>query len=150
VNNAGIGVEGTPLKGEFEKWETMIQINLHAPMHLTRLVSPKMTEKKKGLIVNIASVAGVEPMKDACAYAATKHGLRGWSLSCYQHFRQYGIKVVCINPGMVASDMTASFGMDAKKMIQPEDIAAAVMLAVTTGQSCTPQEITIRPTEPVS
>jgi short-subunit dehydrogenase len=60
-----------------------MQLNLLAPMHLTRLLAPAMKEHDSGVIINICSVAGIEPMAMGAAYAATKHGLRGWSLSCY-------------------------------------------------------------------
>ncbi len=58
-------------------------LNLLAPMHLTNLLAPAMKERSNGVIINICSVAGIEPMGMGAAYAASKHGLRGWSLSCY-------------------------------------------------------------------
>ena len=56
-------------------------------------------ETGAGVIINMGSVAAIEPMTMACAYAASKHGLRGWSLSCYQALRKHNIKVVLVNPG---------------------------------------------------
>ena len=56
-------------------------------------------EKKEGIIINIGCVAAIEPLTDGCAYAASKHGVRGWSNSCYMNLRKYNIKVVLINPG---------------------------------------------------
>lgn len=150
VNNAGMGASpGGPLELDMEATETMLQLNLHAPIHLTRLVAPSMVEAKKGVIMFTGSVAGVEPMQSACTYAATKWGLRGWALSCYQNLRKHGIKVVIVHPGMVATKMTSGFGKESLK-IQPEDVAETFFLALKMQQSCTPVEMTLRPTEPVN
>lgn len=150
VNNAGMGVAGTPQEMDMDANEKMLQLNLHAPMHLTRLVAPEMVKAKKGAIMFLGSVAGIEPMQNACSYAATKWGLRGWALSCYQNLRQHGIKVVTVHPGMVATAMTEAYGKNNDLKIQPEDVAEALFLALKTKQSCTPVEITLRPTEPVT
>lgn len=84
VNNAGMGAHGTPLDGNPDEWETMFALNVHAPMRLTRRFAPIMQQRGGGTIVNIGSIAAVEPMTSSCAYAATKYAMRGWSLSCYQ------------------------------------------------------------------
>ncbi|KAA6429628.1 MAG: hypothetical protein FRX49_00062 [Trebouxia sp. A1-2] len=63
VNNAGMMGQGTPTEGDISKWEKCIQLNLLAPMALTHAFSPGMVEKKEGLIINMGSVAALEPMK---------------------------------------------------------------------------------------
>ena len=55
---------------------------------------------QEGLIINMGSVAALEPMKSTPVYAASKWGIRGWSLSCYDALRQHNVKVVCIHPGI--------------------------------------------------
>lgn len=149
VNNAGMGVAGSAEEGDPNEWEKMMQLNLSAPMRLTRKIAPGMIQREKGIIINIGSVAAIEGMKRGGAYAATKHGLRGWSLSCYERLRPYGIKVVCIHPGYVATKMVKGMkGVDVERMICPEDVAQACMLAVHTSPMCCPVEITLRPTRP--
>lgn len=74
----------TRITGNPDDWETMFALNVHAPMRLTRRFAPVMQQRGVGTIVNIGSIAAVEPMTASCAYAATKYALRGWSLSCYQ------------------------------------------------------------------
>jgi short-subunit dehydrogenase len=145
VNNAGIGSPGNATSGDPDDWERMLAINLHAPMRLTRHLAPAMALRERGAIINIGSVAAVEGMTNNGAYAAAKHGLRGWSLSCYQHLRRSGIKVTIINPGLVATDMTrTSAGAREDRMIRPDDVAGAALLAVTTSPMCCPEEITLR------
>lgn len=149
VNNAGISVEGHALAGDPSAWERLMLLNVLAPMRLTRRLAPGMVEREVGTIVNIGSVAAIEGMTEAGAYAASKHALRGWSLSCYLKLRNAGIKVVLINPAYIDTPMTQGVGgVDRSRMLQPDDVAEAVMLAVRTSPACCPQEITLRLTRP--
>lgn len=61
----------------------MIQCNLVAPMKLTMLLAPQLTTRQ-GYIINISSVAGRDAIKGQAAYCASKHGMTGWSLTCYE------------------------------------------------------------------
>lgn len=144
VNNAGEFTQGHALEGDPDAWSKSMQLNLLVPMRLTRWLAPAMKEKESGIIINLGSIAAIEGMSGAGAYAATKHGLRGWSLSCYQQLREYGIKVVLINPAFVDTDMTAGVSVNREIMLKPDDIAEAAMLAVNSSQSCCPEEITLR------
>lgn len=145
VNNAGMGVTGTPLDGDPDAWEKMMSLNTLAPMRLTRRLSPAMVERKSGCIINIGSVAAVEPMTSSCAYAATKWGIRGWSLSCYQALRHHNVKVMLINPAFVNTPMVQGRdNLQYDRMIQPEDIAEVAMLPFRTTGGCVPEEITLR------
>ncbi len=85
----------------------MFALNVHAPMRLTRRLAPVMQQRTSGVIINMGSIAAVEPMTSSCAYAATKYALRGWSLSCYQALRHHNIKVMLINPAFVNTPMVA-------------------------------------------
>ncbi|DBA71124.1 TPA: hypothetical protein ACH3X2_011534 [Trebouxia sp. C0005] len=143
VNNAGMMGQGTPTEGDISKWEKCIQLNLLAPMALTHAFSPGMVEKKEGLIINMGSVAALEPMKSTPVYAASKWGLRGWSLSCYDALRQHNVKVVCIHPAAVNTPMTEGMFIP-DRCLQPTDIAEAAMLALRTSSACVPSEITLR------
>ena len=145
VNNAGSFVTGNALEGDMEEWDWLTQLNLLTPMRLTRAFAPAMKSNGWGVIINIGSVAAVEGMKTAGAYAASKHGLRGWSLSCYQQLREYGVKVVLINPAYVDTNMTADADVNHRDhMLQTSDIAQAAMLAINTSPACCPEEITLR------
>lgn len=146
INNAGGFEQGHALEGNPDDWNRAMQLNLLVPMRMTRHFAPLMKDREWGLIVNMGSVAAIEGMNGVGVYAATKHGLRGWSLSCYQQLREYGIKVVLINPAFVNTDMTSFVDGDHQLMIQPEDVAAAAKLAIDTSPACCPEEITLRMT----
>ena len=74
------------LEADPDKWESMVMLNLLTPMRLTRELGPFLAEKKTkgGVIINISSVAGRDPVAGQAGYAASKWGLTGWSLSTFE------------------------------------------------------------------
>jgi 3-oxoacyl-[acyl-carrier protein] reductase len=145
VNNAGIFAAGSALDGDPDAWANLLAVNTLAPMRLMRRLAPAMVERERGTIVNIGSIAAIEGMKGPGAYAASKHGLRGFTLSSYERLREHGIKVVLVNPAYVNTPMVAGApGVRLDRLLSPEDVASAVMLAVTTSAACCPSEITLR------
>ncbi|MCB9561895.1 MAG: SDR family oxidoreductase [Kofleriaceae bacterium] len=145
INNAGAYSLGNALDGDPDEWTALMAVDVLAPMRLTRRLAPGMVARERGTIVNIGSVAAVEPMKGPGAYAAAKHALRGWSLSCYERLREHGVKVVLVNPAYVATPMTAGVpGIRHDRLLGVDDVTAAAMLALTTSAACCPQEITLR------
>jgi short-subunit dehydrogenase len=148
VNNAGIFAAGHALDGDPDHWSRMMQINALAPMRLIRRLSPAMVARERGAILNIGSIAAIEGMKITAAYAATKHALRGFSLSTYERLREHGIKVVLINPAFVDTEMSAGIpGVRHDRMLTATDVASAAMLALDTSAMCCPSEITLRLTK---
>lgn len=145
VNNAGVFALGSALDGDPDAWERLFAVNVLAPMRLTRRLAPAMVERERGTIVNVGSIAAIEGMKGPGAYAASKHALRGFTLSSYERLREHGIKVVLVNPAYVNTPMVAGVpGVRLDRLLTPEDVAAAVMLAITTSAACCPSEITLR------
>ena len=82
VNNAGVltGLGVPPLENDPDEWDTMLAVNLAAPMRLVRLLGPGMAEKGNGVIINISSVAGLDPKPLVSGYATSKWGLTGCAL----------------------------------------------------------------------
>lgn len=145
VNNAGIFTAGSALDGDPDAWAHLFAVNTLAPMRLVRRLAPRMVERERGTIVNVGSIAAIEGMKGPGAYAASKHGLRGFTLSSYERLREHGIKVVLVNPAYVNTPMVAGApGVRLDRLISPDDVASAIMLAVTTSAACCPSEITLR------
>merc|ERR1719373_441503 len=113
-------------------------------MRLTRHLAPHMVEKQSGVILNIGSIAAIEPMSgDHAAYAASKHALRGWSTSIYNTLRHQNVKVMLINPAYVNTKMASSVpNTIPDNMIRPSDVAEVALLPLRVSQACVPTEIT--------
>ncbi len=106
VNNAGYGAMGPLLDVPAKEWQRQFDVNVFAPMALTRAVLPGMIERRRGTVVNISSVSGVMPTPFAGAYCASKAALNAASDSLRMELRPLGINVVTVQPGGIQS----SFG----------------------------------------
>lgn len=146
VNNAGWGVKANVVKGKAEDWERTLRVNLLAPMILSRLVLPTLMARRTGAIVNVSSISGRVGQAGSAAYAASKFGLIGFSQSLFEEVREHNIKVAAILPGFVDTGMIPPVKhLDRSRMIQPEDVAQAVLFILTAPPTACPVEITVRP-----
>ena len=146
VNNAGWGKTATVVDSRIEDWDRTLQINLRAPMVLTRLVLPGMIAKKSGAVINIGSISSKAGTANTSAYSASKFGMLGFTQSLFEEVREYGVKVSIILPGFVDTPLIPlNKRLDRGKMIQPRDIAGAVMYILSTPTNSCPVEMTIRP-----
>ena len=146
VNNAGWGKKAPVVNGKTEDWDRTFQVNLRAPMILSRLVLPTLIEKKAGAIINIGSVSGKTGQADNAAYCASKFGLIGFTEALFEELREHGIKVSVIHPGFVDTQLIPpNRKLDRSKMIRPEDIAQTAMFLLSCSPVSCPVEITVRP-----
>lgn len=109
VNNAGIMDNFVPA-GELtdELWEKVFAVNATGPMRTTRKVLPIFTEKKKGVIVNIASAGGLFGSRAGAAYTASKHAVVGFTKNVGFQYANLGIRCNAIAPGGVNTNIAAS------------------------------------------
>lgn len=114
VNNAGYGAMGPLLDLPPGEWQKQFDVNVFAPMALTRAALPGMIKRRRGTIVNISSVSGVMPTPFAGAYCASKAALNAASDSLRMELRPLGIHVVTVQPGGIQS----SFGDRAADEVQ--------------------------------
>ncbi|WP_018608337.1 SDR family NAD(P)-dependent oxidoreductase [Uliginosibacterium gangwonense] len=107
-NNAGIG--GTLPIGQatLAHWRKIVDVNLWGVIHGVDAVLPLMREQGNGHIINTSSISGIVPFPGQVLYNTTKFGVVGLSLSLRNELAAEGIRVSCINPGLVA---TAIFGV---------------------------------------
>jgi short-subunit dehydrogenase len=129
VNNAGIGWWRPFLEHSTEDHDRMIDLNFRAIVHLVYTLLPQMVQRASGHIVNIASDLADRPLGNMSVYTATKHALRGFSLSLSQEVRPLGIKVSLVNPGMIDTPFhgSAEGGMDERSALKPEPLAQLVV-----------------------
>jgi NAD(P)-dependent dehydrogenase (short-subunit alcohol dehydrogenase family) len=111
VNNSATNIgQGPSLEVTDEMLDKMVEINIKSALRLIRLTVPKMIERKSGgSIINIASIAGLQPQASGLLYSFTKAGLimmtRGWA----REFGPMGIRVNAIAPGLIQTDFSEYF-----------------------------------------
>lgn len=150
INNAGMGFYGPMEDTSNEEWKMMFETNVDSIFYASKLVVPQMKVLDEGHIINISSIAGLNPVKNMVGYAATKHAVTGISHSMYQELREFGIKVTCIYPGSVKTNFFDD--MDAinahSDMMRPEDIAKTIVDCIETHANYLPVDIEVRPLRP--
>lgn len=104
VNNAGFGLRGEFRALPLERQLEMIRLHCEAATELTYLLLPPMLERKRGGVINVSSVAGLQPVPFAALYSATKAFLTNFSLSLAEELRPHNIAVVTLCPGRLRSD----------------------------------------------
>jgi len=100
VNNAGIWRPGRVVDLDEETWDAVLGTNLKGIFLVSRCFLPGMIERKRGVIVNVASVAGLVGAPDASSYAASKGGVVNLSRSMALDFAPFNVRVNCLCPGM--------------------------------------------------
>ena len=108
VNNAGFGDYGVFADRPLVKQLTMVQLNIVALVELSHLFLQGMRVRKSGSIINVASIAGFQPMPYLSMYAATKAFVLSFSESLWAENKDLGIRVLCLCPGPTESDFFAA------------------------------------------
>jgi short-subunit dehydrogenase len=108
INNAGMQVVSSLVDTSLEDGERTIELNLMAPLRMTKAVLPSMIARKRGAIVDIASMAAIMPTVGMAYYSASKGGLGAASEGLRAELKPHGISVLTVYPGPVASDMEAA------------------------------------------
>lgn len=147
VNNAGIGIFGPAHRASENDWDLQFNTNLKGVWLMSRAVAPIMIEQRSGHIINISSLAGKNTFAGGGIYCATKWGLQGLSGCMAEDLRGYGIRVSTVCPGSVHTDFSPHAGKDTLKMLQPDDVAHAVVMLVTQAPQSFISEIQMRPTQ---
>ena len=142
VNNAGLGVGMEPLhEGNPEDWSTMIDTNIKGVLNVYRAVGPGMIERGRGDVVTLGSVAGFQVYPGGNVYCATKFAVR----ALYEAMRidsvGSGVRFTSVNPGMTETEFSevrfrgdresAAKVYEGVDPIRPEDVADAVLWAIT-------------------
>lgn len=101
INNAGYHKRGPVESTDAGHLGKMIDVNLRAPIVLTRMAIPFIKNSGGGAIVNVASLAGRTPVPGAAAYSASKFGLRAFTFALAEELAGTGIKVAAVSPGPI-------------------------------------------------
>lgn len=150
VNNAGMGYTGGLLETSLTDWQRVIDLNLTSPLLCIQAVLPQLRLRRRGTIINVISVAGRQTFPDWGAYCASKFGLMGVTKTLAQEERRHGIRVVALCPGSVNTPLwdsaTVNADFDRSQMLNPEDVANAIVHAALLPPHVVLDELVIMPT----
>ena len=117
INNAGITADNLFLRMKDDEWDKVINVNLSAPMRLTRQVIKGMLKRRYGRVIFISSVVGYSGNAGQSNYAASKSALVGFTKSIALEVASRGITCNLIAPGFISTPMTDKLSDDQKKNI---------------------------------
>ena len=136
VNNAGIRRDALLYNMSAEQWDEVLDTNLGGAFATTKAVLPVMMQQRRGAIVNVASLSGLHGMVGQTNYSAAKGALIAMTRSLARETARSGIRVNCVAPGFVETDMTGDLDPEVKRemirqipmrrAIRPDEVAAAI------------------------
>jgi NAD(P)-dependent dehydrogenase (short-subunit alcohol dehydrogenase family) len=125
VNSAGIGIGGKIDELSAKHVDLQLDVNIRGLMLVTAAALPLLREAR-GLIVNLASIAGTVPAARLPVYAASKAAVISFTRSLNEAEEEHGVRATAVSPGFVDTPMAQWSGLDSDEMIQPEDCAEVV------------------------
>ncbi|MBA2794241.1 MAG: SDR family NAD(P)-dependent oxidoreductase [Thermoleophilaceae bacterium] len=157
VNNAGVMLLGAVEGTDTAEWRRMVDVNVLGLLYCTHAALPILREGGGGDIVNVSSVAGRHANAGSAVYNFTKFGVTGFSEALRQEALHSKVRVTCIEPGFVATELQGHNNDTVQKMIddlqekigdllQASDIANAILYAVSQPPHVSINEVLVRPT----
>jgi NADP-dependent 3-hydroxy acid dehydrogenase YdfG len=152
INNAGVMPLSFFATNKIDEWKHMIDVNILGVLYCTGAVLQKaFIENKSGHIINMCSIAGTITFRGGSVYCATKHAVHALSRTWRQEFSRYNIKVSCIEPGEVDTELINSI-TDEKLMqyvesrrqtqrLHPENVSSAITYSLNSPEKVQIKEI---------
>jgi NAD(P)-dependent dehydrogenase (short-subunit alcohol dehydrogenase family) len=138
VNNAGVGASGTVLSTDVAAWDRLVEVNLRGTFLMSRAALEVMVARKRGVILNAGSIAGLRGLPDRAAYIATKFGIVGLTKAMALDHVKDGIRVNTVCPGTTHTPWIDERLAEAP---DPEAAKASLVARQPMGRLGTPEEI---------
>ena len=151
VNNAGVLIARPIEELTLEDWDATMATNLRGLFLMTRAVLPPMRARRRGDIVNVASLAARNGFAGGSAYVASKHAVLGFGRALMLELRKEGIRVITVCPGSVDTGMLRDQPMlpsDPIRILQPEDVAETILHSLRLPERAMVSEVDVRPSNP--
>ena len=136
VNNAGIRRDALTYNMTTDEWNDVIDTNLSGAWAMVKAVLPVMMQERRGSIVNVTSLSGLHGVVGQANYSAAKGGMIAMTRSLARETARSGIRINCVAPGFVETEMTADLNAEAKRellrtvpmrrAISADEVAAAI------------------------
>ncbi|MFK4810283.1 SDR family oxidoreductase [Devosia sp. ZW T5_3] len=150
--NAGSYIGGEVVDGDPDAWDRMLNLNINAVFRTVHAVLPHMVERKTGDIIVTSSIAGMVPVVWEPIYTASKHAVQAFVHTVRRQVFKHGIRVGAVQPGPVVTALLSDWPKEkldetlaAGGLIEPTEIAAAVMFMLTRPRNVTIRDLVILP-----
>lgn len=150
--NAGSYIGGEVVEGDPDAWDRMLNLNINAAFRTVREVLPHMVERKTGDIIVTSSVAGMIPVVWEPVYTASKHAVQAFVHTVRRQVAKHGIRVGAVQPGPVVTALISDWpkakldaALAAGDLMQPTEVAAAVMFMLSRPRNVTIRDLVILP-----
>jgi 3-oxoacyl-[acyl-carrier protein] reductase len=129
VNNAGIAAYKTIEKTSGKEWDDIVDTNLKGTFLSMREVVSMMKKRRKGIIINVSSLLGVEGEAMFSAYCASKFGVIGLTQALADETAKAGIRIYAVLPGAVDTQLVSDSGLeiDPSELLRPEEVARKIV-----------------------
>lgn len=149
VNNAGMGYTGNLADMPLTDWQQVMDLNLTSVFQCIQAILPGMRDRKRGMIINVASIAGHQAFPNWGAYCVSKFGLVALSKSLAAEERPHGIRVTVVSPGSVNTPIwdtdTVQADFDRSAMLTPEIVAESILHTALLPQQAVIEELILMP-----
>jgi ribitol 2-dehydrogenase len=150
--NAGSYVGGDVVGGDPDAWDRVLNLNVNATFRSIHAVLPHMVERETGDIIVTSSVAGLVPVVVEPVYTASKHAVQAFVHTLRRQVARHGIRVGAVAPGPVVTALLSDWpkaklddALAAGSLMQPKEVAAAVLFMLTRPRNVTVRDLVILP-----
>jgi len=150
--NAGSYVGGAVLAGDPDEWVRMLNLNVNAAFRSVHAVLPHLVAQKSGDIVFTSSIAGIVPVVWEPIYTASKFAVQAFVHTTRRQLAKHGVRVGAVAPGPVVTALLDDWpkakmdaALAAGSLMQPEEVAAAVLFMLTRPRHVTVRDLVILP-----
>jgi ribitol 2-dehydrogenase len=150
--NAGSYIGGEVVDGDPDAWDRMLNLNINAAFRSVHAVLPHMVGRKTGDIIVTSSIAGLVPVVWEPIYTASKHAVQAFVHTVRRQVAKHGLRVGAVAPGPVVTALISDWPKDkldaalaAGDLMQPEEVAEAVLFMLTRPRNVTIRDLVILP-----
>lgn len=145
INNAGLYIPSELMNEDERCLQRQMQVNVFAPHFLSKFFAAKMIDHGRGHIINICSIASLEPVTRAGSYSISKTALLGLTKALREELRPAGVKVTAVLPGSTLTDSWSGTDLPSDWFILSQDIAKSIINCLQMSSGANIDEIIIRP-----